>query len=251
MMKRLPVYLYLPNLLCYLRILLAVVGLYEAAVQSQVGQGSVFAVWVWIASCGLDAIDGPLARRLQQSSRLGVLLDICADNILRTCIWIAAAVAAVSASSYSSTANATSHDKSTSSQSSGATGVVLVAAFIIALEWMTMVSTQVHAAADNSHWKTARAQDPWFIQFFFRNQFRNPLGILGLFGLFAANLFTYGAHYAVFYERIPGFSVWLTLAFVGRGLSVVCELYFCYSYLSFIVQKDHADKEQALSRKGD
>ncbi len=246
MTKRLPVYLYLPNLLCYLRILLAVVGLYEAAVQSQVGQGSVFAVWIWIASCGLDAIDGPLARRLQQSSRLGVLLDICADNILRTCIWIAAAVAAVS----STAGRATSLDNSTSSHPSAA-GVVLMAAFIIALEWITMVSTQVHAAADNSHWKTARAQDPWFIQFFFRNQFRNPLGILGLFGLFSANLFTYGAHYAVFYERIPLFSVWLILAFVGRGLSGVCELYFCYSYLSFVVQKDHSDKEQVASRKGD
>jgi phosphatidylglycerophosphate synthase len=82
----LPVVLYVPNVLCYLRIILAYAGFFYSTTDP------VLTVWIWIVSAFLDLFDGILARKLNQCSSLGILLDIAADNILRSNIWVAAAV---------------------------------------------------------------------------------------------------------------------------------------------------------------
>jgi phosphatidylglycerophosphate synthase len=209
-MSSLPVVLYVPNVLCYARIVLAFVGLQFASTRPGT------AVTIWIVSATLDLFDGPLARLLNQTSSFGVLLDIAADNILRTCVWVAVASANPS--------------------------YLALSCFVVCLEWTTMVATQVHASSHTTHWKKARQNDPWFVQSFFVDNFRNPLGALGIFGLFAANLFAFGSQFDFLVERIPFFNLWMGIAFIGRGVAMCVELWFCKGYVSYILEQDSKSK---------
>lgn len=223
-MAPLPVLLYVPNLLGYARIILAFLGLQFASSASSARPCT--AVLLWIASGFLDLFDGILARALNQTSSLGVFLDIAADNILRTVVWVAVAGAA-------------------SNEGSPASSVqTSIPCFIICLEWTTMVSTQVHAAQNATHWKGARERDPWLVRSYFDNNFRNPIGFLGIFGLFSANLFAYGSYHPILYENIPAFRVLMYLAFGGRFLSMLVELWFCFGYLSYMVEQDSNVRDQ-------
>ena len=206
----LPIFLYLPNILCYVRVSLAFWGLHLASSQP------VKAVLVWVVSCFLDLVDGILARLLHQTSSFGVVLDIAADNILRSCVWIAVVVANPAYS--------------------------LPVALVVNLEWFTMVATQVHAASNQSHWKASREKDPWIVRYFFSNNFRNPLGILGIYGLFAANIFIYGSLHPTLYNSIPYFNYWMFVALVGRGLSACIEIWFLASFFAMTLEKDSSQR---------
>ena len=225
MSPRLPVVLYIPNVLGYARIILAFVGLHYSATDP------VKAVATWVATGFLDLFDGILARALQQTSAFGVFLDVCADNILRSVVWVSVAV---SASSSSSSAAFGSNEGS----ANNGVAVTRVACFLICLEWTTMVSTQVYAAVNNENWKLARGRDPWLVQAFFRSNFRNPLGSLGIYGLFCANLFAYGSYHPVLYDAIPFYNAFMYLAFAGRLISMAIEIWLCCSYFSFILEND-------------
>jgi phosphatidylglycerophosphate synthase len=208
--------LYVPNLLCYARIILAFVGLYISSTLP------VRAVTIWIVSASLDLFDGIIARWLGQTSRFGVFLDIAADNILRTCVWIAAA-----------------------SSSKEDTDLLLAAGFIC-LEWLTMLSTQLQATnSDGTHWKTnaPRLVDHGIVRAVFRNNFRNPMGTLCIFGLFSANLFLYGSYHDVLYKQIPWFNYLRVVAFIGRVCSAGIELAFCLQHLRYMLDQDAHTKE--------
>lgn len=205
----LPVPLYVPNLLGYARILLAFAGLHFSATNSRL------AVSIWIVSASLDLIDGILARALNQTSSLGILLDIAADNILRTTTWIAAAVADPS------------HQ--------------LIACLVVSLEWTTMISTQLHATQSGSHWKSTREEDPWFLKAIFANNFRTPLGTWCIYGLFCSGLFVYASQKTELIEMLPYFHWWKYLAYFGRGISAIVEVWMIRGYLSLVVEKDNAE----------
>jgi phosphatidylglycerophosphate synthase len=206
-MSKVPVFLYAPNILSYARIVLAFVGLRHAPSSPRT------AVTIWIVSAVLDFLDGVLARALNQSSAFGVLLDIFADNILRSCVWVAAAAADPF--------------------------YLIPSCFVICLEWSTLVATQIHAAAHSKHWKHLRETDHWMIQAFFANNFRNPLGSLGLFGLFGANMFAYGSAHPSLYESVPFFFFWKCLAFFGRAIAMSIELWMCLGYFSAVLEQDN------------
>lgn len=208
-----PVALFIPNLMGYARIVLAFVGLYISSSRP------VAAIWVWLASASLDLLDGIIARALNQTSSFGVVLDISADNILRTCVWIAA-----------------SHDN-----------IKVVACFFISLEWVTMICTQLHSG--EAHWKSERHKDPWFIRTCFHNNFCNPLGLIVIYGLFSANMWTYGSQHAVLYETIPWFELWRYLAYVGRALGLCIEVWLCHSYLSFVIARDTERREETAVKQ--
>jgi phosphatidylglycerophosphate synthase len=219
-MSRLKVALFWPNILCYARIALAFVGLFYAKNSNNStnnGDNSIrsfTAIVLWIGSAFLDLFDGLLARLLNQSSQLGVLLDIIADNTLRTSVWVAVAMV-------------TPHAV-----------LQLLAVAIVCTEWITLVVTQLHAVQrGGEHWKKQRENDPWIVQTFFANNFRNPLGAWGIVGLFSANLFAYGAHFPAIYSRIPGFYVFMLLACAGRLLSFIIELWLCWGYLSYLLDE--------------
>jgi CDP-diacylglycerol--inositol 3-phosphatidyltransferase len=201
-----PVALYVPNLLGYARIMLALAGLHASI------QHPWTAFSLWILSASLDLIDGILARALKQTSKFGVLLDIGADNFLRSCVWVAAAV---SNPAY-----------------------LIPSTIILCLEWCTMLATQLHAEAHRSHWKNARQKDPIFIQAFFANNFRNPLGLLGIYGLFGGNILAYASSHTDLSEKLPCFGFFKYLAFAGRGIAMGIELWMCSDYLSLVLRQD-------------
>jgi CDP-alcohol phosphatidyltransferase len=238
---RWPVILYVPNVLGYLRIGLAFVGLYYA-----IAHQPVLAVVSWILSSTMDLFDGIAARVLQQTSSFGVFLDIAADNLLRTTVWLAVAMVSFQHEQKQLSLNELSHDSSLTIRSES---VPMLSCSIICMEWITMVSTQVYAASNGVHWKNARSQDPWVIQYFFRNNFRNPLGFLGIYGLFAANLFIYGSYHPVLYDNVPYFDVFMYVAFAGRLLSLLIEIWFCCSYIFFLLSNDQNERSQDTNGK--
>jgi CDP-diacylglycerol--inositol 3-phosphatidyltransferase len=215
-LRSLPVAFYVPNLICYARILTALIALYVSS------DTPVLAVQIWIVSATLDLIDGPLARLLDQCSSLGILLDICADNILRTSGWIASVQA--------SAANSSSLHGT----------VTVVACMIISLEWWTTICTQLLSIHDErrGHWKDRRHEQNWLVSSVFNNNFKNPLGMLVMYGLFSANLWTYGRFHAELYENIPLFEVWMYVAYAGRGVSMLVEVWLCQRYFLVVIKQD-------------
>ena len=237
---RVPIVLfYAPNILCYARILLAFVGL-----QYAVAGSDVMAAVVWCVAASLDLFDGMLARAWNQTSAVGILLDIVADNMLRACMWMAAVAACANNNSLTS----------------------LVATLCICLEWTTMVCTQLlqQQQAEKSqmmddkkkHWKkleSSQSDDsppPWLIRAIFVNNFRNPLGAWCIFGLFGSPFLAYvNVGSATLRQWIPQFSILKYLAYVGRGISALAELWFCKTYLGTVVAADM--KERQLRFKKD
>ena len=99
-MKNIKVLFYVPNIICYLRI---IVSFYSVSILQQqqkiaaatnttddtayISMGRFYVVLVCIAMF-TDLLDGYFARLLNQCSNTGVFLDVVADNILRTSLWM-------------------------------------------------------------------------------------------------------------------------------------------------------------------
>jgi CDP-diacylglycerol--inositol 3-phosphatidyltransferase len=69
-----PVFLYIPNLIGYLRIVLAIVSLAFMPSRAEL------AISLYFISCLLDAADGYAARYFGQSSGFGAVLDMVTDR---------------------------------------------------------------------------------------------------------------------------------------------------------------------------
>ena len=78
--KRLPIALYLPNLIGYVRVISLVVALMEEDPSSSTAIRAV------VLSLALDYIDGPIARRLDMCTQFGDLLDHYTDHV--TMLWL-------------------------------------------------------------------------------------------------------------------------------------------------------------------
>jgi phosphatidylglycerophosphate synthase len=178
----------------------------------------LLAAWIWVFSAGLDLVDGLLARALHQTSTLGIYLDIIADNILRTSIWMAAML-----------------------EHSDNTVVTMIACVIVSTEWLTMASTQLHAANGQEHWKTARLHDPWLVRKVFEGGFKSPFGVWTIFGLFTTQMFLWGsAHEQVLdvFGAIPFYHAFKYVAYSGRAFGFGIEMYMTCSYLSHVIGED-------------
>jgi len=264
-----PILLYVPNLMGYARIALAFGGLaFQQQPQSSYATRSVV---VWVTAAVLDLFDGMAARHLNQTSTFGILLDVVADNVLRTCVWIAVIIEASSSASKDDAEETTlSTDWTSSVPITTATIVVTASSLLLCLEWLTLVATQLlvsssvseaEARSDDKqqHWKTKAAgesdgeggtEEPWLVRTYFRNNFRNPLGCLGIFGLFGSGMFAYGSHHSELRRRIPAFDIWMYAAFLGRAISACIELHFCWKYVDSVLQKDYREREGRKKDKG-
>ncbi|KAL7460066.1 hypothetical protein ACHAXS_000533 [Conticribra weissflogii] len=233
--SRWPVALYVPNILCYLRIIFSFSGyLYSMKQRPNI------AFPVWTAAAVLDFLDGPAARILNQCSQFGVLLDVIADNTLRTAIWI------------SSIIQSTSKGDSTSSIPYE-TGF---AVFIICLEWVTMFCSLSNQIIKKSgtlrvHWKDMQKETPYLVKAVFRNNFRTVPGIFAIFGLFVAPFGSYlwyaDQSNATWPARLLGeenMAVLVQLSILGRLLSATVELWICYDHFSFVIALDSNDADQ-------
>ena len=189
-----PIPLFIPNVLCYIRILLSFASLYTAFLIN-VAERPFFNLLrtasLWALAALLDHIDGKTARYLNQCSELGVLFDIIADNILRSCSWMSCIMAIQS-----------------QPQTSKVTLLILplVTVGLTSMEWITMFSTQMLALRRNkSHWKEipqsedsipgndkgtagTKSSAPWLIDRMFRNNFCNVLGIVTIYGSMGAGM---------------------------------------------------------------
>ena len=147
---RWPVWLYIPNVLCYLRLALAA---YATCARLPSTRALLF---YCVAAC-TDAFDGVAARRLQQTSRFGAWLDVVCDNVQRGLAWHRAAASC---------------------------SLPLLAA-VPALEWTTMVCTHSQHGAE---WKSRCVGDgaPWLCRAVMADGFRTPLGAWAVAGLHAA-----------------------------------------------------------------
>mmetsp|Transcript_3510 Transcript_3510/g.7753 ORF Transcript_3510/g.7753 Transcript_3510/m.7753 type:complete len:316 (+) Transcript_3510:14-961(+) len=236
-----PVPLYIPNLLGYLRIILSFYGLKHALRQHH-GK----ALNIWIVAALLDLIDGVAARTLNQCSQFGILLDIMADNILRSIVWISAMI-----------------ESSKSDSSSDYEVCIWVA--IISLEWITMFCSQSNQTNQREedhdvHWKdvdkkSALAQSiktppPFWVRAVFKNNFRSLPGIFAIYGLFVAPFGTY-VWYAdrlskatwpsqLLSEQI--ISILVQMSYAGRFLSAMVELWLCSEYLGSVIARDRRQK---------
>lgn len=74
--RRLPVWLYAPNVIGYVRV---AAGLAAFAAARDAGRWAEFFA-LYTASYALDAVDGVAARALGQTSRLGAVLDMVTDR---------------------------------------------------------------------------------------------------------------------------------------------------------------------------
>jgi hypothetical protein len=210
---------YVPNLLGYVRLLL-LLGATAFVTTSPL----VFVV-LWALSCGLDFFDGYLARRLAQTSRLGELLDVVTDNMSRTTMWCAAV---------------------------SVQGTPLgVAMLVSALEWCTMLSTQL--MSNQTNWKkdVVQAEEeeeeeqqeqqqqqresppppPWFVRAFFSHNFLNPLGVLGIGGLFGLPLWLYVEGVGLWPHHEAWHATVLSVLVLGRSIAGILEVYLCRQYL--------------------
>lgn len=228
-MKQLPVVLYIPNLMGYARIILAFIGLFFASLISQGEQQQhLKALLAWIVAALLDFADGIFARWLGQTSNYGVIIDLVADNILRTTMWISCILVA--------SLKNHNHNHNT---------VVLISTFVICLEWCTMVAVLQSGSEKKQHWKEQRNTDPRIVQLFFRNNFRNPLGCLGIYGLFASPMALYISLLS-HHPQPPRHQQFVVLiwkgvqcaAYIGRAICVPIEVYSICKFLSALAQND-------------
>ncbi|GAM90760.1 hypothetical protein ANO11243_088050 [Dothideomycetidae sp. 11243] len=76
------IFLFIPNLIGYVRVLLAVISLYFMPLHPR------RCSFLYSVSCLLDALDGYAARRYQQSTRFGAVLDMVTDRCTTTCLLV-------------------------------------------------------------------------------------------------------------------------------------------------------------------
>jgi phosphatidylglycerophosphate synthase len=221
-----PVTLWIPNLMGYTRIFLAFCG-YRCAMKAQPNE----ALNLWIISSLLDLFDGMVARRLNLCSKFGVLLDIIADNILRSVAWISA---------INELGKGTDTDAS----------ILLrcLWAAVVFLEWITMFCSQNKAMiSQNNNWKDVdQVPAPCWVQAVFKNNFRTIPGILAIYGLFVAPLGSYILYADESWPKVllsdRVILAVVIISYVGRSLSALVELWVCFDYAWCIIQTDKNSK---------
>ncbi|THW33049.1 CDP-diacylglycerol-inositol 3-phosphatidyltransferase PIS [Aureobasidium pullulans] len=81
------IFLFVPNLIGYARIILTVVSLYFMPVHPRRCSA------IYVVSCLLDALDGWAARRSNQGTKFGAVLDMVTDRCTTTCLLVFLATA--------------------------------------------------------------------------------------------------------------------------------------------------------------
>ena len=108
-----------------------------------------------------------------------------------------------------------------------------------------MVCTQLHSSSTHQqHWKTCRTQDPYWIQSIFRNNFKSPLGIVCISGLFGSGFMVYASHVPLLVSIIPYFDMFLILTLLGRTMTMMAEVWLCFGYFSMIIEQDTQKRER-------
>lgn len=76
------VFLFVPNLIGFARVVLAIISFYYMPTHH------VIAIWCYVTSALLDAVDGHAARYFNQSTRFGAMLDQLTDRVGTMCLLV-------------------------------------------------------------------------------------------------------------------------------------------------------------------
>ncbi|KAK9235909.1 CDP-alcohol phosphatidyltransferase-domain-containing protein [Lipomyces kononenkoae] len=74
------IFLFLPNLIGYARVILALGSLAVMRYHPKI------CTWLYVVSCLLDAFDGAAARKFNQSTKFGAILDMVTDRCTTSCL---------------------------------------------------------------------------------------------------------------------------------------------------------------------
>ncbi len=217
---------------------------------------------MWISASFLDNIDGKIARKLNQCSDLGIILDIAGDNMLRSSSWISCVIMAVAMMATNPMASST-RAKNISIY------LPLIALGTASMEWMTMLSTQLLTSyGDRKYWKDLNDSTihgggsnttPWLVECIFHNNFRNPFGVITLYGSMGCGMLHFlHMNRDVVIATLSSFlvpslccgdfvisvlvDVARYLAYTGRMLALYAEGWFCVDFCRTIVRIDEMKK---------
>uniref|UniRef100_A0A7S3V4V0 CDP-diacylglycerol--inositol 3-phosphatidyltransferase n=1 Tax=Chaetoceros debilis TaxID=122233 RepID=A0A7S3V4V0_9STRA len=233
--RKLPIPLYLPNIICYSRVILSLISLITSWLTVVRGDNFVFyfqlTACLWILASFLDNIDGKIAKKLGQCSELGVLLDIIADNILRSCSWVACIMMG----------NQSNHKNM---------WLPVLAVLSISIEWMTMLSTQLLAIyQEKEHWKDVNTTNsnasemPWLVNAILRNNFRSIWGGTTMYGSMGCAMVHFGHMNR---DLLPKFilipyDLARYVAYFGRVMAFFVETWFCLEFLRLVVKLESSE----------
>ncbi|XP_041378399.1 CDP-diacylglycerol--inositol 3-phosphatidyltransferase 1-like [Gigantopelta aegis] len=189
---------YAPNIIGYIRIILASLAfvLYTQPLHF---------VILYAISISLDAVDGIVARRLNQTSAFGAWFDVVIDLYGRGLLWCRL-------------------------YSWGYLEVMF--------EWMTFLSTHVKGP----NWKRTEKDFPKIVVMVMANGFKTPMGFLAVGSLHILPLWLY-CYEMNFFTQTLLMPVWMQLAgiavlTVGRVVCFSVELFYLIFYLKQLLHQD-------------
>jgi len=189
--------LFVPNLVGYVRI-----GVVIAALTAGTSHAELV-VWLFIICFVLDFVDGLLARRLNQTSGFGALLDVLIDNSARGLMWCWGASSPLPC-------------------------------LMLQLEMLTLLCTHnVGGAA----WKTDYfVEAPYWVKAVMRNGFKNPSGVFVVVGLMGCPLWLWATRW------LPGTAYSSLLLGVpliaARCVGAALEGWIVVTYLAALLNED-------------
>ncbi|XP_029650920.1 CDP-diacylglycerol--inositol 3-phosphatidyltransferase isoform X1 [Octopus sinensis] len=182
---------YVPNIIGYVRLLLLFVAFLWY-------QNPFWFLLVYSFSAILDGIDGYMARKLNQVSEFGSLLDVVVDNIGRGMLWC---------------------------------HLHKYLYLISVVEWLTLVCT--HCRGPN--WKALKKKHPWIIERVMDKGFKTPAGVFTIAGLHVFPILLYAQKQKLL-RTILGMSLSQEMVLImffmsGRLLCLIVEFYFIYQHV--------------------
>lgn len=178
--------LYVPNIIGYVRLCFVLFAFLLSG-------KPIWFLLFYILSAILDGFDGYAARRLNQVSAFGALLDVIVDNIGRGMLWCQ---------------------------------IFSWGYFVSVIEWLTLVST--HCKGPN--WKSLEGTNPWIVQKVMANGFKTPWGIYAITGLHVLPIWIYACQTEILSQIFPipiVIQMFVILILIlGRLLCLRVELYF-------------------------
>lgn len=192
------VLLYYPNIIGYIRLILVFISLL-------LFNNVQWFLGFYIVSVVLDAVDGIVARKFNQTSVFGAWFDVVIDLISRGALWCF-----LSPWGY----------------------------FIMLIEWMTFVATHTRGA----NWKIPDEEFPWICKKVMANGFKTTTGTYAITGIFVLPLWLYGIQSKFLTDTIamPLLVQYLLCVFLigGRFLAFVTEAFFIWQHIKAMLLEE-------------
>ncbi|XP_039253845.2 uncharacterized protein LOC120330921 [Styela clava] len=200
------IFFFIPNLIGYLRLLLIGVSWYYIEYPS-------FFIPVYMINVILDGIDGWAARKFNQISDFGAVLDVIVDLIGRGMVWCY-----ISKFGYA----------------------------VIAFEWIVFIGNTERASG--KQWKSSFEKVPNFVSLVMNKGFKTPLGAVAIIGLHILPPWLYMLKMNVLSVSIMSNLHFITILLVmARMVCAVVELWCFYKYMQCLLHKsphNHSNRTQ-------